>query len=147
MMRGGHEVVLQGVDDDDTTRLVERITGFFDQSAPSGSISTGEGTVIRNSEIVGVRSTSEQELTEQGEVKAVEAAGARLRHRRGRWLAAASGDLDPEETHLRLSAPDHAKSEGRGSHRLREQWDLPPASVRTGGLLQSVGRPAAVSAA
>ena len=62
MMRGGHEVVLQGVDDEDATRLIERITGFFDQSAPSGSTSTGEGTIIRNSEIAGVRSTSEQEF-------------------------------------------------------------------------------------
>ena len=65
-------------------------------------------------------------------MKAVEAGGARLRHWRGRWLAAASGDLDPEETHLLAQrAPDHAKSEGRGSRRLREQCDLPPASVRT----------------
>jgi hypothetical protein len=62
LLRGGHQVVLQGVDDEEATRLVERIRDVFDQSVPSGSTLTGDGTLIRNAEIVGVRSTSEQEL-------------------------------------------------------------------------------------
>jgi hypothetical protein len=63
MMRGGHEVVLQGVEDEEASRLVGRISEFFDQAVPHGSTYTGEGTLIRNSEIVGVRSVSEQELS------------------------------------------------------------------------------------
>ena len=62
LLRGGHQVVLQGVGDEEATRLLERIRDVFDQSAPSGSTLTGDGTLIRNAEIVGVRSTSEQEL-------------------------------------------------------------------------------------
>jgi hypothetical protein len=62
MLRGGHEVVLQGVDDEEALRLVARISTVFDQAAPCGSTLTGDGTLIRNAEIVGVRSTSEQEL-------------------------------------------------------------------------------------
>jgi hypothetical protein len=62
MLRGGHQVVLQGVDDEEAFRLVERVGGVFDEAAPSGSTLTGDGTLIRNAEIVGIRSTSEQEL-------------------------------------------------------------------------------------
>jgi hypothetical protein len=62
LLRGGHQVVLQGVDDEEATRLIERIRDVFDQSVPSGSTLTGDGTLIRNAEIVGVCSTSEQEL-------------------------------------------------------------------------------------
>jgi hypothetical protein len=62
LLRGGHQVVLQGVDDEEATRLIERVRDVFDQSSPSGSTLTGDGTLIRNAEIVGIRSTSEQEL-------------------------------------------------------------------------------------
>ena len=63
MVRGGHEVVLQGVADQDAERLVQRFTELFDQTVPSGSTITSDGTVLRNSQVVGVRSISEQELT------------------------------------------------------------------------------------
>lgn len=63
MLRGGHEVVLQGVDDEEGSRLVHRLTELFEQSMPNGATATGDGTIIRNSEIVGVRSISEQSLS------------------------------------------------------------------------------------
>jgi len=62
MVRGGHAVVLQGVAEQDAERLVQRFTELFEQSAPSGSTTTSDGTILRNSQVVGIRSISEQEL-------------------------------------------------------------------------------------
>lgn len=63
MVRGGHNVVLQGVDDEEAIRLLQRFVELFEQGEPKGSTTTRDGTLIRHSEVVGVRNVSEQALS------------------------------------------------------------------------------------
>jgi hypothetical protein len=63
LLRGGHEVVLQGVDDEDAERLLQRFAEIFEQGEPKGCTTTPDGTLLRHSEVVGVRSYSEQALS------------------------------------------------------------------------------------
>lgn len=63
ILRGGHEIVLQGVDDREAERLVTRFADIFEQGQPTGSTTTPDGTLIRHSEVVGVRNTDEQALS------------------------------------------------------------------------------------
>ncbi|WP_116706553.1 hypothetical protein [Actinomycetospora cinnamomea] len=63
LLRGGHEIVLQGVDDEDAERLLHRFAEIFEQGEPKGCTTTPDGTLIRHSEVVGVRDLSEQALS------------------------------------------------------------------------------------
>jgi hypothetical protein len=63
ILRGGHEIVLQGVEDQEAERLVRRFAEVFEQGEPKGSTTVADGTLIRHSEVVGVRNTSEQSLS------------------------------------------------------------------------------------
>jgi hypothetical protein len=63
LLRGGHEVVLQGVDDEESKRLLQRFAEVFEQSEPTGSTTAPDGTLIRHAEVVGVRDSSEQTLS------------------------------------------------------------------------------------
>ena len=63
ILRGGHEIVLQGVDDEAAERLVGRFAEIFEQGEPKGSTTVPDGTLIRHSEVVGVRNVSEQSLS------------------------------------------------------------------------------------
>lgn len=63
LLRGGHEIVLQGVDDADAERLLQHFAEVFEQSDPTGSTTAPDGTLIRHSEVVGVRDSSEQALS------------------------------------------------------------------------------------
>lgn len=63
LLRGGHEIVLQGVDEEDAERLLHRFSEIFDQSEVTGCTATPDGTLIRHSEVVAVRDLSEQALS------------------------------------------------------------------------------------
>ncbi len=63
LLRGGHEIVLQGVADREAEHLVSRFVDVFDQGEPKGSTTAPDGTLIRHSEVVGVRDVSEQTLS------------------------------------------------------------------------------------
>jgi hypothetical protein len=63
ILRGGHEIVLQGVEDQEADRLVKRFADIFEQGEPKGSTTVPDGTLIRHSEVVGVRNASEQSLS------------------------------------------------------------------------------------
>ncbi|GAA4895297.1 hypothetical protein [Actinomycetospora straminea] len=63
LLRGGHEIVLQGVEDEHAEQLLHRLAESFEQSEPTGSTTTPDGTLIRHSEVVGVRDSSEQALS------------------------------------------------------------------------------------
>ena len=63
ILRGGHEIVLQGVHDEEAERLVSRFAEIFEQGEPKGSTTVPDGTLIRHSEVVGLRNVSEQGLS------------------------------------------------------------------------------------
>jgi hypothetical protein len=63
LLRGGHEIVLQGVEDRDAERLVSRFTEIFEHGEPKGSTTAPDGTLIRYSQVVAVRNASEQALS------------------------------------------------------------------------------------
>jgi hypothetical protein len=70
LLRGGHEIVLQGVDDEDAERLLHRFAEVFEQGEPTGCTTAPDGTLIRHSEVVGVRDTSEQTLSNRSSRRA-----------------------------------------------------------------------------
>ncbi len=51
------------VDDADAERLLHHFAEVFEQSDPTGSTTAPDGTLIRHSEVVGVRDSSEQALS------------------------------------------------------------------------------------
>ena len=63
LLRGGHEIVLQGVDDEEAERLLSRFAEVFDEGRATGCTTTPDGTLIRHSEVVAVRDLSEQALS------------------------------------------------------------------------------------
>jgi hypothetical protein len=63
ILRGGHEIVLQGVEDLEAERLLNRFAEIFEHGEPKGSTTAPDGTLIRHSEVVGVRNASEQSLS------------------------------------------------------------------------------------
>ena len=63
ILRGGHEIVLQGAEDQEADRLVKRFADIFEQGEPKGPTTVPDGTLIRHSEVVGVRNASEQSLS------------------------------------------------------------------------------------
>jgi hypothetical protein len=63
LLRGGHEIVLQGVEDRKAESLIGRFAEIFEQGEPKGSTTAPDGTLIRHSEVVGVRDINEQALS------------------------------------------------------------------------------------
>ena len=64
---GVDTIVLQGVDDEAAERLVGRFAEIFEQGEPKGSTTVPDGTLIRHSEVVGVRNVSEQSLSRRSD--------------------------------------------------------------------------------